>query len=42
MHEGATADAPIYGEASAAEARALIDDGVPVLPLPFRPKQKLQ
>lgn len=30
----------IYGEASLADARALIDDGIPVLPLPFRPKAR--
>jgi hypothetical protein len=42
MHEGITPEAPIYGEASGAEARALIEEGVPVLPLPFKPKQKLQ
>lgn len=42
MHEGTSPETSIYGEASAAEARALLEDGVPVLPLPFRPKQKLQ
>jgi hypothetical protein len=30
----------IHGEASLAEARALLDEGVPVLPLPFRPLAK--
>ncbi|MGN6280052.1 MAG: DUF1178 family protein [Sphingomonas sp.] len=35
MHDGDIANTPIHGEASAAEARALIDDGVPVAPLPF-------
>ena len=35
MHEGETDHAPIYGEASAAEAKSLVDDGVPVAPLPF-------
>ncbi len=36
----AAGDAPtagIYGEATGAEAVALIEDGIPVLPLPFRP-----
>ena len=28
---------PVYGEASDEEARALIADGIPVMPLPFRP-----
>jgi len=38
-----TGDAPdraIYGEANAEEAKSLIEDGVPVLPLPFRPGRK--
>lgn len=42
MHEGVSPETSIYGEASADEARALLDDGVPVLPLPFKPKQKMQ
>jgi len=42
MHEGTAPDTAIYGEASGAQARKLIEDGVPVLPLPFKPKQKLQ
>lgn len=35
MHEGEVEHAPIHGQASVEEARALIDDGVPVAPLPF-------
>jgi hypothetical protein len=42
IHDGTAPEASIYGEATAKEARALIEDGVPVLPLPFKPKQKLQ
>lgn len=42
MHEGSAPETAIYGEASLLEARALIEDGVPVVPLPFKPKQKLQ
>jgi len=42
MHEGQSSETSIYGEANLAEARALIEDGVPVMPLPFKPKQKLQ
>ncbi len=42
IHEGTAPDAAIYGEASAVEARALVEDGVPVLPLPFKPRQKMQ
>jgi hypothetical protein len=29
----------IYGEATIAEARDLVAEGIPVLPLPFRPKR---
>ena len=35
MHDGEEAHAPIHGQATAAEAKALIEDGVPVAPLPF-------
>ena len=39
MHEGEVTTAPIHGEATLAEARALIEEGVPVaaLPLPITP-----
>jgi len=40
MHEGQTVHRSIYGEAKPQEARALLEDGVPVLPLPFTPKNK--
>lgn len=33
-------DKAIYGEANAAEVRALLEDGIPVAPLPFGPKSK--
>lgn len=33
-------DKPIYGEANAAEVKGLLDDGVPIAPLPFLPKAK--
>ncbi len=36
MHEGAVEDRPIYGEATRDEARSLLEDGVPVAPLPWR------
>ena len=42
MHEGAEPATSIYGETNVREARALIEEGVPVVPLPFRPKQKMQ
>lgn len=40
MHEGTAPQTSIYGEARIDEARALLEDGVPVLPLPFRPNSK--
>ena len=40
MHLGDTPHRPIWGEAKPAEARSLIEDGVPVLPLPFTPRKK--
>ncbi|HAW47084.1 MAG TPA: DUF1178 domain-containing protein, partial [Roseovarius sp.] len=30
----------IYGEARPEEARRLIEDGIPVAPLPFSPRRK--
>lgn len=35
MHYGERDEAPIHGLATLAEAKALIDEGVPVAPLPF-------
>lgn len=32
---------PIYGEANGGEVRALLRDGIPVAPLPFIPKAKV-
>lgn len=40
MHLGDEPEAPIHGEARPEEARALIEDGVPVAPLPFRTDTK--
>lgn len=40
MYLGDIPDRPIYGEARIEEAKALIDDGVPILPLPFVPTRK--
>lgn len=40
MHEGNAPEKSIYGEAALEDARALLEDGVPVLPLPFRPSGK--
>lgn len=35
MHEGETPVTQIHGQASLAEAKALVEEGVPVAPLPF-------
>ena len=40
MHLGETPHRPIWGEANGAEAKSLIEDGVPVLPLPMIPRRQ--
>ena len=40
MHLGDTPERAIYGEAKPEEAKALIEDGIPVLPLPFGRNRK--
>jgi len=40
MHDGEKPERAIYGQANAVEAKSLIDDGIPVLPLPFIPKKQ--
>lgn len=40
QHLGDVPDRPIWGQANAEEAKALIEDGVPVAPLPFIPTRK--
>lgn len=40
MHEGTTPERAIYGEAKPQEAIKLIEEGVPIAPLPFIPKAK--
>lgn len=40
MHMGDTPERAIYGEAKPEEAKSLIEDGVPVVPLPFMPGRK--
>lgn len=40
MHDGDAPTQSIYGEAKLDDARKLLEDGVPVLPLPFRPSGK--
>lgn len=41
IHLGDAPERPIWGEARADEARALIEDGVPVAPLPFIGKARV-
>lgn len=40
MHLGETQERMIHGEAKPEEARALIDEGIPIVPLPFVPPDK--
>lgn len=40
IHDGDAPERSIYGEAEASEARKLVEDGVPVAPLPFMPTRK--
>lgn len=40
IHDGDAPGRAIHGEAKPAEARALIEDGVPVAPLPFIPTRR--
>lgn len=40
IHDGEAPDRPIWGEAKPDEAKALIEDGVPVAPLPFIPRAR--
>ncbi|MFN5614292.1 MAG: DUF1178 family protein, partial [Brevundimonas sp.] len=40
IHEGRSEERGIYGEATPEEARALIEDGVPVAPLPQPPPDR--
>ena len=40
IHEGKSEDRGIYGEASGHEVRKLVEDGVPIAPLPSGPPRK--
>jgi len=40
MHEGEAPSRSIYGEAKPEDARKMVEDGVPVIPLPFIPGRK--
>ena len=39
IHDGDAPERPIYGEAKIEEAKSLIDDGIPVAPLPWGNKK---
>ena len=39
MHDGEAPERPIYGEAKIEDAKSLIDDGIPVAPLPWGNKK---
>ena len=41
IHAGAAPERAIHGEARAEEAKKLIEEGVPVAPLPFLPARKV-
>ena len=40
MYLGETPERSIYGEAKTDDAKKLIDDGIPVMPLPFLPAKR--
>jgi hypothetical protein len=40
IHEGTAPERPIWGEARIDEAKKLLDEGIPVAPLPFAPRSK--
>lgn len=42
MHAGEAPERSIYGEARLDQAKALIEEGVPLMPLPFRSKRSTQ
>jgi hypothetical protein len=41
IHSGDSPERPIWGEARLDEAKALLDEGVPVAPLPFVPRKQV-
>jgi hypothetical protein len=40
MFDGIIPERSIYGQANLAEAKKLVEDGIPVMPLPFMPRKK--
>ncbi|TAG23462.1 MAG: DUF1178 family protein, partial [Rhodobacterales bacterium] len=41
IHEGTAPERSIHGEAGPEDARKMIEDGLPVAPLPFLPGRKV-
>ena len=41
IHDGSAPERAIYGEARLEDAKKLVEDGVPVAPLPFTPNRKV-
>lgn len=41
MHDGEVPERSIYGTAKLEDAKKLVEDGVPVAPLPFMPKRQV-
>ena len=41
IHEGTAPKRSIWGEATNGDARKLVEDGIPVSPLPFTPQRKM-
>lgn len=41
MHEGTSPERSIFGEANGQEVKTLLEDGVPIAPLPFAPQRKV-
>ncbi len=41
MHDGTAPERSIYGETRLDEAQKLIEEGVPIAPLPFKPRRKM-
>jgi hypothetical protein len=42
IHEGRSEDRGIYGQATGAEVRELVEDGVPIAPMPPEPPKKTE
>jgi hypothetical protein len=41
IHDGEAPKRSIWGEATRGDAKKLVDDGIPVAPLPFTPQRKM-